>query len=78
MAIDIFPTYAGEGNQRGGIMQERFDAIIVGTGINALVAGALLAKDGWRVLLCERNDKPGGAIATSTDTFPGYTVELLS
>jgi len=78
MAIDIFPTYAGEGNQRGGIMQERFDAIIVGTGINALVAGAVLAKDGWRVLLCERNDRPGGAIATSTDTFPGYTVELLS
>ena len=59
-------------------MQERFDAVIVGTGINALVAGALLAKDGWRVALCERNPQPGGAIATSTDTYPGYTVELLS
>ena len=59
-------------------MTEGYDAIIVGSGINALVAGAMLAKDGWRVALCERSGRPGGAIHTSTDTFPGYTVELLS
>jgi phytoene dehydrogenase-like protein len=56
----------------------RYDAIIVGSGINALVSGALLAKDGWRVLLCERNDRPGGAICTNTDLVPGFTLELLS
>ena len=39
------------------------DAVIVGSGINALVAGAMLAKRGWKVTLCERNDRPGGAIA---------------
>ena len=55
-----------------------YDAIIVGSGINALVGGALLAKDGWRVLLCERSERPGGAICTSTDRVPGFTLELLS
>ena len=60
-------------------MAEReFDAVIVGSGINALVAGALLAKEGWRVCLCERNATPGGAIATRSDRIPGYTIEYLS
>lgn len=57
---------------------DRFDAVIVGSGINGLVAGALLAQGGWRVSVCERNDHPGGAIWTSTDHVPGYTIELLS
>ena len=55
-----------------------YDAVIIGSGINSLVAGAMLAKDGWRVLLCERNDRAGGAICTSTDRVPGFTLELLS
>ena len=59
-------------------MSRTFDAVIVGSGMNALVAGAMLAKDGWSVAVCERSDRPGGAIFTSTDTFDGYTVELLS
>lgn len=59
-------------------MTGTFDAVIVGSGINALVAGAMLAKEGWSVSVCERADRPGGAIFTSTDTFPGYTVEMLS
>lgn len=59
-------------------MEQEFDAVIVGSGINSLVAGALVAQAGWRVLICERNARPGGAIYTSTDTFDGYTVELLS
>ena len=35
------------------------DAGIIGTGINALVAGAMLARRGWAVTLCERNPHPG-------------------
>ncbi|MFM7145486.1 MAG: phytoene desaturase family protein [Actinomycetales bacterium] len=54
------------------------DAVIVGSGINALVAGALLARKGWGVTICERSDYVGGAICTRTDVFDGYTVELLS
>jgi phytoene dehydrogenase-like protein len=57
----------------------RSDVIIVGSGINALVAAAILAKSGKKVLICERNNVPGGAIKTVTDaTLPGFTHELLS
>jgi phytoene dehydrogenase-like protein len=59
-------------------MTNEFDAVIIGSGINSLVAGAMLSKRGWRVAVLERNDRAGGAIATRTDLFPGYTVELLS
>lgn len=55
-----------------------FDAVIIGSGINALVAGAMLAKSGWKVCVCERSDRLGGAIATTTDRIPGFTIELLS
>ena len=54
------------------------DVIIIGSGINGLVAGALLARAGKRVLVLERNEAPGGAMWTSTDHVPGFTIELLS
>ena len=58
---------------------ERTDVIIIGSGINALVAGAILSKAGNKVLICERNSEPGGAIKTATTaTLPGFTHELLS
>ena len=59
-------------------MSEEYDAVVIGSGINSLVAAAMLACADWRVLVCERSDHVGGAIRTSTDTFDGYTVELLS
>ena len=59
-------------------MSHNSDAVIIGSGINSLVSGAMLAQKGWRVTILERNDLAGGAIATRTDIFPGYTVELLS
>jgi phytoene dehydrogenase-like protein len=55
-----------------------FDAIIIGSGINSLVAAAVLSKSGWRILVCERNDRAGGAIRTEQATLPGFTHELLS
>ena len=41
-----------------------FDAVFVGSGVNSLAGAALLAKDGWRVCVLERNDWLGGAIRT--------------
>lgn len=55
-----------------------FDAVIIGSGINSLVAAAVLSKSGWQVLICERNDRAGGAIRTEEITLPGFTHELLS
>ena len=41
-----------------------FDAVFVGSGINSLAGAALLAKEGWRVCVLERNDWLGGALKT--------------
>ncbi|HEY9862219.1 MAG TPA: NAD(P)/FAD-dependent oxidoreductase [Candidatus Obscuribacterales bacterium] len=38
-----------------------FDVIVIGSGIGGLTAGALLARYGKRVLLCESHNLPGGA-----------------
>jgi phytoene dehydrogenase-like protein len=56
-----------------------FDAVLVGSGINTLTAGALLARDGWSVCVLERSDRLGGAVRTESDyTLPGFTHEVMS
>jgi phytoene dehydrogenase-like protein len=56
-----------------------FDAVCVGSGINSLAGAALLAKEGWRVCVLERNDWLGGAIKTVDGlTAPGFTHEVFS
>ncbi|MDX6398822.1 MAG: hypothetical protein QOJ43_2230 [Gaiellaceae bacterium] len=56
-----------------------YDAVFVGSGINSLAGGALLAKEGWRVCVLERNDWLGGAIKTVEGlTAPGFTHEAFS
>ena len=38
-----------------------FDAVVIGSGLGGLTAGALLAKAGYSVCLLERNTGLGGA-----------------
>jgi phytoene dehydrogenase-like protein len=54
------------------------DAVIVGSGVNGLACGALLAKAGWNVCVLERNDWFGGAIKTAEITVPGYRHDVFS
>ena len=54
------------------------ETIIVGSGINSLVAGAILTRAGVPVRVLERNKQLGGAIRTEPATLPGYVHELLS
>jgi phytoene dehydrogenase-like protein len=56
----------------------RYDAVYIGSGINSLVGGALLARAGWRVCVLERNDWLGGAIRTAQITEPGFTHEVYA
>ena len=49
-----------------------WDAIVVGAGPNGLVAAAELARQGWKVLLLEAKDRPGGALYSVESTLPGY------
>jgi phytoene dehydrogenase-like protein len=56
-----------------------FDAVLVGSGINTLTAGALLAQEDWSVCVLEHSDRLGGAIRTEEDyTLPGFTHEVMS
>ena len=54
------------------------DHVIVGSGINALVAAALLGRKGHRVLLLERNDRIGGCIRTAAITAPGFIHDVMA
>ncbi len=55
-----------------------YDAVIVGSGVNSLACGALLAREGWRVCVLERNDWLGGAIHTAEITEPGFHHDVFS
>jgi len=55
-----------------------YDAVVVGSGVNSLACGALLARGGWRVCVLERNDRFGGAIRTEEITEPGFVHDVLS
>src|SRR2546430_520909 len=51
----------------------RYDGIILGTGHNALVLQAYLARGGLRVLSVDRADLPGGGLATiENPRLPGF------
>lgn len=54
------------------------DYVIVGSGINGLVAASLLALKGKKVLVLERNDRIGGCIRTEEATVPGFTHDVMA
>jgi len=54
------------------------DYVIVGSGINALVAAALLGRKGHAVLVLERNDRIGGCIRTGEITAPGFVHDVMA
>ena len=41
-----------------------YNVIVIGAGIGGLAAGALMAKQGRRVLLLEQSDRAGGCCST--------------
>jgi phytoene dehydrogenase-like protein len=59
-------------------MSDAVDAVIIGSGINGMVAAAELARAGWSVALVERNPEIGGFIATGERTLPGYRHDTYS
>lgn len=59
-------------------MARDVDVVVVGSGINGLVAAALLARAGWSVEVLERNQTAGGAIATEELTVPGFRHDTFS
>jgi len=43
-----------------GSMEDRWDAVVVGAGVGGLSAASLLAKEGMRILVVEKDDRVGG------------------
>jgi len=53
---------------------KNYDAIIIGAGPGGLSAGLSLAGSGWKVLIAEKNDRPGGNCTARKSG--GYTFDL--
>ncbi|MCV2891701.1 phytoene desaturase family protein [Lentibacter sp. XHP0401] len=57
----------------------QFDHLIIGSGINALVAAAMLSKKGDSVLVVERENRIGGCLFTSDQvTLPGFHHDVMA
>ena len=54
------------------------DVIVIGAGVNGLVAANLLADAGRDVIVLEEQPEPGGAVRSGELTVPGYEHDLFS
>lgn len=55
-----------------------YDAVIVGSGPNGLTAAITLAQKGYRVIVYEASDTPGGGVRSKELTLPGYSHDVCS
>jgi len=49
---------------KGRMMADTYDAIVIGAGMGGLSAAAFLARQGKKILVLEKHDKPGGYVTS--------------
>ena len=55
-----------------------YDAVVIGSGPNGLVAANLLLDAGWSVLVLEAQPTAGGAVRSDEAVAPGYVHDTFS
>jgi len=58
-------------------MKSRYDAVVIGGGINGLTCATALAKSGVRTVLVEQRFELGGCAAEG-EIAPGFSVPMLA
>ncbi|MCZ7663856.1 MAG: FAD-dependent oxidoreductase [Thermoleophilia bacterium] len=53
-----------------------YDAVVVGSGHNGLASALVLSRAGWKVLVVEQSDVPGGASKSRELTLPGFVHDV--
>jgi phytoene dehydrogenase-like protein len=55
-----------------------YDAVVIGSGPNGLVAANHLVDRGWSVLVLEAQPELGGAVRSAEDVHPGFVHDTFS
>ena len=54
------------------------DVVVAGAGHNSLIAACYLAKAGYRCLVLDARDVPGGGSSTEEILLPGYKIDTCA